>query len=327
MELSPIRGQATGPTKRLVQFMRQHPLLCYFLIALGFSWAYELIVVGILHASTGLLGGALNFVFTLGPMLAAFLMTAVTQGRAGIVQLLRRFVLWRVGIPWYLLVLPGVFVLMLLSYLLLPGAFSVFRLSGLSSLRFWLPYLLVYVAGLIAGGPLGEEPGWRGFALPRLEQRSGPLVGTLVLGVLWSLWHLPQFLLNPGNFPGFNGAGTGLFGILVPFVMFVIMLMAVAYVFTWVFNNTRGSLLLAILLHASINPPTIMLPYLFPSLALTGTLLLGLSQTLVWVVLAVLIIALTRGRLSYQRYQREMARPSPVTDGGQEQGGTASISL
>jgi membrane protease YdiL (CAAX protease family) len=297
MELSPTRGQVTSPSKRLVQLLRRYPLLSYFLIAFAFSWAYELIVWGILHAPTGLPWGALlNLVMTLvGPALAAFLMTAVTQGRVGIVQLLRRFVLWRVGIAWYLLVLPGVLVLMLLPYLFLPGAFSAFRLSALSSPGFWLPFLIVYVVVFIAGGPLGEEPGWRGFALPRLQQRAGPLVGTLLLGVLWSLWHLPLYLF----IPGYNGAGTGLLGILGPFVEFVIMVMAMAYVFTWVFNNTCGSLLLAILLHASINTASIMLPYLFRSLPQTGSLLFGLSQSLVWVVLAVLIIAVTRGRLSY----------------------------
>jgi len=326
MELTNTRGQAAGPSNRLVQLLRQHPLLFYFVIAYAISWTYELIVMGALHI-TGSLGAALNVVFTLGPMLAALLMTAVTQGRAGIRQLLRRFVLWRVGIAWYLLVLPGVFVVQLLPYLLLPGAFAAFHLSGLASPRFWLPFLILYVAAFIAGGSLGEEPGWRGFALPRLQQRFGPLVGTFILGVPWGLWHLPQFLFIPGNFPGFNGVGTGFIGSLVPIVMFVIMVMALAYVFTWVFNNTRGSLLLAMLLHTSINTASIMLPYLFPSLALAKNLLFGLSQVLVWVVLAVLIIAVTRGRLSYQRYQREMARPSPVTDRGQEQGGTASISV
>ncbi len=95
----------------------------------------------------------MNLAMTLvGSTLAAFLMTAVTQGRAGIVQLLRRYVLWRVGIPWYLLVLPGVLVLMLLPYLLLPGAFSAFHLSALSSLSFWLPFLIIYVVIFITGG-------------------------------------------------------------------------------------------------------------------------------------------------------------------------------
>jgi membrane protease YdiL (CAAX protease family) len=324
MELANTRGQATGPTNHVVQLMRQHPLLFYFLIAYAFSWTYEVLVFGVLHTPINalwLINALWNMPLSLGPTLAAFLMTAVMQGRAGIVQLLRRYVLWRVGIPWYLLVLPGVLVLMLLTYLLLPGAFSAFRPLALASPGYWLPFLIVYVVVLIAGGPLGEEPGWRGFALPRLEQRSGPLVGTLVLGVLWGLWHLPLLLLVPANQPGFTGTGgTGFFNTLVSIVMFVIMVMAMAYVFTWVFNNTRGSLLLAILLHATINTASIMLPYLFRPLPQTGSLLFGLGQLLVWVVLAVLIITTTRGRLSYQRYQREMAGPSPVTDREREQG-------
>jgi len=309
MELSHTRGQATAPSNRLVQFMRQHPLLCYFLIVFGLTWAYELLAFGVLHTPFDLLW---VLILTLvGPTLAAFLMTAVTQGRVGILQLLRRYVRWRVGISWYLVVLPGVPVLLLLPSLIQPGAFSAFRLPDLS---FWLTYLIVYLSTLVCGGPLGEEPGWRGFALPRLEQRSGPLVGTLLLGVLWGLWHLPLFLLVPG----YNGAGTGFAGILIPFVAFVITLIACAVIFTWVFNNTRGSLLLAILLHASLNTASGMLPFLFPSLE--GTLLLGLSKLLVWIVVAVLIIAATRGRLSYQRYLRETALPAPLTDRKQEQG-------
>jgi len=309
MELSHTRGIAPAPTKRLVQLMRRHPLWCYFLITFGLTWAFELLVFGVLHAPFDLLWTLL--LTLVGPTLAAFLMTAVTQGRVGILQLLHRYVLWRVGISWYLLVLLGVPALLLLPSLIQPGAFSAFRLPDLS---FWLTYLIVYLSTLVCGGPLGEEPGWRGFALPRLEQRSGPLVGTLLLGVLWGLWHLPLFLL----IPGYNGAGTGLVGILIPFVAFVITVVAFAVILTWVFNNTRGSLLLAILLHASINTASGMLSLLFPSLE--GTLLLGLSKSLVWILLAVLVIAATRGRLSYQRYQRETALPAPLTDREQGQG-------
>lgn len=310
MELSPIRGQATAPSNHLVQLMRQHPLLFYFVITFGLTWAYELLVFGVLHfpfSSSWLWPLLLTLV---GPTLAAFLMTAVTQGRAGILQLLRRYVLWRVGISWYLLVLLGVPALLLLIYLIQPGAYSAFRLPDFS---FWPAYLIVYLLTLATGGPLGEEPGWRGFALPRLEQLSGPLVGTLLLGVLWGLWHLPLFLLVPG----YNGAGTNFLGILIPFVAFTIMVIAYTVVFTWVFNNTRGSLLLAILLHASINTAPTMLLLLLPSMK--GTLLLSLSLLLAWIVPAVLIIAVTRGRLSYRRYLRETAIPVPVTDQKQEQ--------
>jgi membrane protease YdiL (CAAX protease family) len=139
-----------------------------------------------------------------------------------------------------------------------------------------------------------------------MQQRSGPLVGTLLLGALWGLWHLPLFFI-PGTDQYAISFGTSFVGHLLGFVAFVIWTIALAVIFTWVFNNTRGSLLLVILLHASINTaPGVLLPSLFPSLA--G---FGLSWFLVWVVVALGVLAATRGRLSYQRYLRKTARLSP----------------
>ena len=158
------------------------------------------------------------------------------------------------------------------------------------------------------------EPGWRGFALPRWQQRSGPLVGTLILGVLCGLWSLPLFLI-----PGYNGAGTGFVGIGIPFIEFVIGITALAFIFTWVFNNTRGSLLLVMLLHASFDTAfNTFLSRLFPSLP--GHALVFQSLYIVLIVVALLIILATRGRLSYQRYQRETALSAPVPDREQEIG-------
>jgi hypothetical protein len=139
-------------------------------------------------------------------------------------------------------------------------------------------------------------------------------VGTLLLGVLWGLWHLPLFLFVPG----YNGAGSGFLGILIAFLAFVIVCSAYTVVFTWVFNNTRGSVLLAILLHTSLNTAPALLPSLFPSLARTP--LFGVSVLLLWVAVAALLIAITRGRLSYQRYQRETARPASDEDQEQQVG-------
>jgi CAAX protease family protein len=310
------RGQAMGPSNRLVKLLHRYPLVFYFLLAFGFSWAYELTVYRVLLTpGFSLRGLLLDLGFTLGPTLAAFLMTAVTQGRAGIRQLLSRYVLWRVGIPWYLLVLLGVPALLLIAVLPLPGALSAFRLPALS---FWPTYLIQYLLFLVAEGPLGEEPGWRGFALPRLEQRSGPLVGTLLLGVLWGLWHLPLFFIPGTDFYGVS-FGTGFVGHLIGSVPFVTWTIALAVFFTWVFNNTRGSLLLAMLLHASINTaPGVLLLTLFPSPPLAA--LFFMSWVLVWVVVALIVIAATRGRLSYLRYQRETALPAPGTDLEQEKG-------
>jgi len=311
MEPLHTSGLLMTVSNHLSHIMRRYPLFFYFLLAFGFSWAYELTVYRALFTpSLSLRGVLLDLGFTLGPTLAAFLITAITQGRAGIVQLLRRYVLWRVGLRWYLLVLLGVPVLLLIAVLPLPGALSALRLPALT---FWPTYLLIYLLFLVFEGPLGEEPGWRGFALPR----SGPLVGTLLLGALWGLWHLPLFFIPGTDWYALSVVGTGLIGHLVALGVFVIWTIALAITITWVFNNTRGSLLLAMLLHASINvAPFVLLPTLFPSQSVST--LFGLSWFLVWVVVALLVIVATRGRLSYQRYLRETARPSPGVDREQE---------
>jgi membrane protease YdiL (CAAX protease family) len=295
MEPLHTSGLLMTVSNHLSHIMRRYPLFFYFLLAFGFSWAYELTVYRALFTpSLSLRGVLLDLGFTLGPTLAAFLITAITQGRAGIVQLLRRYVLWRVGLRWYLLVLLGVPALLLISVLPLPGALSAFRLPALS---FWPTYLLIYLLFLVFEGPLGEEPGWRGFALPRLQRRAGPLVGTLLLGALWGLWHLPLFFIPGTDWYALSVVGTGLIGHLVPLGVFVIWTIALAITITWVFNNTRGSLLLAMLLHASINVAFFVLPLtLFPSSSLST--LFGLSWILVWIVVALLVIAATRGDAS-----------------------------
>src|SRR5215467_2649884 len=299
----------------LSHIMRRYPLFFYFLLAFGFSWAYELTVYRVLLTpGFSLRGVLLDLGFTLGPTLAAFVLTALTQGRAGILQLLRRYILWRVGLRWYLLVLLGVPVLLLIAFLPLPGALSALRLPALS---FWPTYLLIYLLFLIFEGPLGEEPGWRGFALPRLQQRAGPLVGTLLLGALWGLWHLPLFFIPGTDWYALSVVGTGMIGHLVPLGVFDIWTIALAITFTWVFNNTRGSLLPAMLLHASINvAPFVLLLKLFPSPSVST--LFGLSWLLVWVVVALFVIVATRGRLSYQRSLGETRWPSPVVEREQE---------
>lgn len=204
--------------------------------------------------------------------------------------MLRRYVLWRVGLPWYLLVLVGIPALLLLSILVLPGDMAVVR-------HLVLIYPVAFIVTLFLGGAFFEEPGWRGFAMPRLQQRFGALRGTLLLGILWTFWHLPMFFV-----PGFNGAGTGAVGISVAVAEFLIGTTAMAVIFTWVFNNTRGSLLLAILLHASLDTAA-------PSF---GNLLIFSTLYAVIAVVALLIIVVTRGRLSYERYQHETELPASV---------------
>jgi uncharacterized protein len=147
------------------------------------------------------------------------------------------------------------------------------------------------------GGPLAEEPGWRGFALPRLQRRYGPLQGTLLLGVLWACWHLPHFLTPAQH----GGPGTGFATFAANFPIFVLLATALAIIFTWVFNHTEGSLLIAILMHTSVNAN--LLPVLFPAPLVTK---IDLFAVIGFAVPALLIVILTRGGLGYQLDQKQI---------------------
>jgi membrane protease YdiL (CAAX protease family) len=199
-------------------------------------------------------------------------------------------VLWRVGLRSYLFALLGIPAILVLGVIVLPGALASFQ--GLASLA-PLPFLSLFVYVFFLGGPFGEETGWRGFALPRLQTTHAPLVGSLILGLIWALWHLPIFWVPAWNFPP----------TILNIVMFVIAAIAFTFVMTWVFNNTKGSLLIATLIHASFDMFMAALNGLFPAPIVNDygsnvPVLIGFGA------LALLLIALTRGRLDYQKYRQ-----------------------
>jgi membrane protease YdiL (CAAX protease family) len=184
---------------------------------------------------------------------------------------------------WYLFALVGIPVIALLSVVVLPGALASFQgLSALSPLT--LLGLFAYI--LFFGGALGEEPGWRGFALPRLQSMHGPLLGSLILGALWALWHLPLF------FTPWNELTT------LNVVVFVLTTTCLAIMYTWVFNNTKGSVLMAILIHATFNWSTVPVTQLFPTSIFEDYGLLPILGG--FGAFAVVLVAVTRGRLSYR---------------------------
>ena len=257
------------------------PLIAFFVLAYALSW---LILVpgglGLLPDSAGILAWLAPF----GPAVAAFVVTALTGGRPAVVQLLRRMVQWRVGIHWYLMILFGVPLVELM------GAFAVLGSVPLDDLtRNWplvftsyLPQALIAV--VVIG--LAEETGWRGFALPRLQARQGPLLATAVLAVVWAGWHLPNVLF---------GGWT-----VLSFSLWLVGTLAVAFVYTWVFNNTGGSILLAALLHAAINMSSGLVLDLVPGMEdAFGVQLYG-AVAIACVIVALVLVAATRGRLGYR---------------------------
>lgn len=298
-----------------ISLLARRPLVSYFVLAYALAWLLWLPLVlskgggiGLIPFTTppdtsSFLTSLIIVIGSLGPALAAIIMSVAVGGWTEVKQLLRRMVQVRAGIQWYLVALFVPLAASLVPVLLFGGSavfLSVFSFQGAKS-------LLIYVAAtfivMVLGTPIGEEPGWRGFALPRLQQRYGALTGSLILGPLWALWHLPLFLTVWGALYQSIGVALGL-------LLFILTVMCYTIFITWLFNNTRGSIFLAILVHSAIDSRIFFFLVLFsqatqvienPAKSGAAAYLSGLlGLTITWAVIALLLIALTKGRLSYK---------------------------
>jgi uncharacterized protein len=238
-------------------WVRQHPLLSYCVLAFACSWA---IMVPLTLASWGLLAFPASLpVFVLmgyGPTFAALIVTGALGGRAAIRSLLGRLLIWRVGWRWYAAAL-------LLNAGIVLGADGLFVLTG-GVLPAWpqlgpglvLDVVVTFVLVTVVNG---EEIGWRGFAWPRMAARWGLPAAVLALGTIEAVFHLPIFFNNGASEAGGQN-GT-------PVVAFVASSVLATLLLGWVFNTTRGSLLMAYLFHGSMNAWSNVLP--FPSTSAT----------------------------------------------------------
>jgi uncharacterized protein len=308
MKTSKGLSPTTAASSSLRQVMRQHPLFSFFFMAYAFTWIislpYILSVWDILPRDSTFASILFFFKPFAGPTLAAIIMTGTIDGKAGVRRLWNRMTQWHAGWRWYLFILLGIPALLLLGIILQPGALA--SLKGLTP-AVLVSYPVVFVV-VFLGVALPEEIGWRGFALPRMQPRYGPLWGTLLLGVVWAFWHVPFFLTPDQG----GGPGTNVATFLANFSIFFLFVVALAVIFTWVFNHTHGSVFIATLLHAAIDTPQVVWVPLFLSVGITS---LNLAALIGFGVPALLIVILTRGRLGYQ--------PSQDTNGREQEGHTA----
>jgi membrane protease YdiL (CAAX protease family) len=171
-----------------------------------------------------------------GPFASAVLFSALDGRGGGVRGLLGRFLCWRINPVWYgvvLLLPPACVYCALIAHALIEG--NPVGPSSFGDLSTVLPHLAVT---LVVGGPLGEEPGWRGFALPRLRAAWPAVPASVLLGVIWAGWHLPLWWI--ADVPASFG-------------LYVVGVIPLTYLFMWVFDHTRGSVLLAMLFHGSLN--------------------------------------------------------------------------
>lgn len=213
------RPPQPAPPGGLKGLFTRHPLVAFFVLAFAFSWwAVPM-------------GEFLPF----GPLFAALTVLAVVQGRSGLAQLGRRMLRWRVGVRWYVLAiaLPLGATLAAIGLNLALGA----PVSALDDLDPWYLLIGLFFLRLInpLDGPMGEEAGWRGFALPRLQASRSPLVASLILGLIVAAWHLPLVFLPAED--------------LAP--IFLLATVAVTFMYTWIYNHTGGSVLMTIIAHSA----------------------------------------------------------------------------
>jgi uncharacterized protein len=253
----------------MVRSIRSRPLVAFFVLAFAIPWAVWV------PRAAGVPMGAVGQLWTWVPAAAALLAAALTGGRAAVGDLGARLVRWRVGWRWYAVVIlgPTAFSLTVAAlYALLGGSFAK---AAPPALRGEAPLVLVpvFLAVLFLTDGLGEELAWRGFALPRLLTGHNALAASLILGVLWAAWHLPLVWTE----------GTPLHQ--QPLWLLFLDTTAKSVLFTWVFLHTRGSVLLATILHATTN-----LFVVSPVLAEGGSVaLLLLAASAKWALVVVVI--------------------------------------
>lgn len=283
--------------KPLVEVLKRHSLIFGILLMFLLTWPLML-------ANAGFLPFQLPFPLSLMPgyglIAASLIMTGVTIGRSGVVGLLKRYLIWRVGWKWYavaFLLLPAC----MLAGVLLNAAVTRTSLDFSSVMAhnifgpsanlflFILPFFLV---DLLTNG---EEMGWRGYALPRFQARYSALLSSLLLGVIWGIWHLPIYL---GHWN------------LSSFLVFMVKVPVEAIFYTWLYNNTKGSLLLVSLMHSAGNTAGAFLP--LASTVSASNLGALIFQVAVEILIAI-VVTLTTGPERLSRTEPKQIVTEPLS--------------
>jgi len=227
-----------------------------FLI-LTFLWSWTNWSIGLNYLSDGInqesIGKFITYFFigVYGPSISGVLTTLFFEGLSGLLDLLKKLIIWKTPFKNYLFIilLPIVFVII---GIVLYSSF-VGQIGSLDSNAFLMIPTILW-AGLFAG-PLGEELGWRGFLLPEFQKKFPNLKSAIIIGIVWFIWHIPLFWAPFGTLV--SGAPIDL----LPVLTYFIMLICLSIIITWLVINSKGSVLIAILFHLSINAGIALLFY------------------------------------------------------------------
>ncbi len=265
---------------QMKEFLKRHSAPIYFVLAYLLSWLVWIPVAAAYLRRGGQLSGGYLVIAAIGlygPAIAALIMTGIIEGKEGLRRLLSKCLHRRVGRTWFAIVLlgyPALYVGATALYIGLSGARPSFHPETLFRI---VPVFLM----ALPLGPLGEELGWRGFVLPRLQCRYGALYSSLILGVFWFLWRLPALMV-----PGMALPNVLLdWQVLLNYALWIVGL---SFLFTMVYNRTDGSVLIAILLHTSVSSAAAVINPLFWGKASVAQIV-GINWVLVGILWLVIL--------------------------------------
>ena len=236
------------------EFVARNDLASFLVLAFLFSW-YPWIIA--------LIRGTASGPNPLGPLIAALIVTGIADGRSGMRTLLGRMVRARIGFSSYAIIFGLPILLCAAAMAIMAGFGQPIALPTAAAAR-ELPERFIFILLFIG---LGEEPGWRGFALPRLQRKHSPLVASLILAPIWALWHLP---LMGNEFPV----------AIIP--AFLISLLGGTLIQTWLFNRSKGSVFGQMLFHATVN--TVGAGLVFPLMKGAGFVSFWYVYATLWLV-------------------------------------------
>lgn len=265
--------------RAITTWTARHQLAAYFLGAYAITWLLvSPLVASALHLISPPVSPAWHALGALGPLLSALGVTAIAGGRRGLTQLLRGMGRWRIGLGWALIALLSPFALFALSSAVLALFGQPWPDLGAIAARFGdSTWLLVWLLGSAVYG-LGEEPGWRGFALPRLQARWSPIAAAAILTLGWGLWHAPFFFYR---FEFGIGQAIGFF----------VGLLAGSIWLAYLYNATGGSVLATMSWHVTWNMANILS-------MLVSTALVSMLSAEVMIAAVVIVVVWKRGRRS-----------------------------
>jgi uncharacterized protein len=235
-------------------------LIVYTLLTCALSWACWLPIIDRLEASpfdSSPLVMGLFLLGAYGPTLMGILLTGFYDGRRGLRALAKRAVSFKVGASWVLIAViagPLLYTISIAVYASLGGQLGTVNYGLLP----WLP--VVFIVPVVFG-PLAEEFGWRGFALPLLDHKNKAMSSSIIIGFIWALWHAPLFWAETGT--AISGHTIDIAAV----ALFFLAVIGSSFIYTWLFNSTAGSMFIAVLLHLSMNASGTITGMLFPEMS------------------------------------------------------------